>query len=75
MTLEERTRLEEELDTKLSNAVYKAALVYEEAESLGLLHGNGHHMAQALAMEACNRLQERFRIEREVLTKLTKKEQ
>ena len=47
------------LEEQLSNDVYRAALVYETAEELGIIHGNGHHMAQALAKEAVDRLHER----------------
>jgi hypothetical protein len=47
------------LEEQLSNDVYRAALVYETAEGLGIIRGNGHHMAQALAKEAVDRLHER----------------
>lgn len=46
----------EEAAVQLSNDVYKAALVYEHCEGAGLIHGNGHHMAQSLAQEAVRRL-------------------
>ena len=36
----------EEIEEQLSNDVYKAALWFERAEDAGLIHGNGHHMAQ-----------------------------
>src|SRR5579872_4949126 len=51
----ERQAIIDELANDLSNAVYKAALIYERAELMGLIHGNGHHMAQALAQEAVDR--------------------
>lgn len=45
---------------ELSNGVYMAALIYERAEGMGLIFGNGHHMAQQLALEAVDRLRHRF---------------
>jgi hypothetical protein len=45
----------EELTTNLSNNVYMAATVqFERAENAGLIHGNGHHMAQELAQKAAD---------------------
>ena len=64
LLLDELERLEpkkqlEALETELSSSVYQAALIYETAEHLGIIYGNGHHMAQALAKEAVDRLHER----------------
>lgn len=40
----------ENLAVELENKVYKeAAYLYEHAEHRGLIHGNGHHMAQQIA--------------------------
>lgn len=44
----------------LSNAVYKAAEIFERMERLGLIRGNGHHMRQALAEHAVKMLEERW---------------
>jgi hypothetical protein len=66
ITEEERTQIEGDMATDINNAVYTAALVYERAEGLGLLYGNGHHMAQEIALEAANRLKERFQKAREI---------
>jgi hypothetical protein len=50
----------EYIEEQLSNEVYKAALWFERAEGAGLIHGNGHHMAQQLARDAVDRLRERL---------------
>lgn len=50
----------EYIEEQLSNEVYKAALWFESAECAGLIHGNGHHMAQQLARDAVERLRERL---------------
>lgn len=50
----------ESLAEKLQNDVYKAALIYERAEGMGLITCNGHHMAQQLAADAVDRLRARF---------------
>jgi len=47
------------IEEDLGNDVYRAALWFERAEGAGLIHGNGHHMAQELAEEAVKRLRER----------------
>ena len=57
----QRMEIIDELSTKISNAVYQAALIYEEAEGMGLIRGNGHHMAQALARRAVDMLLDRIR--------------
>ena len=49
----------EEIEEQLSNEVYKAALWFERAEGAGLIHGNGHHMAQQLARDAVEMLRDR----------------
>ena len=49
----------EEIEVALSNDVYKAAHWFEVAEDAGLIHGNGHHMAQQLARDAVEMLRDR----------------
>jgi Mg2+/citrate symporter len=49
----------QDIEVDLENQVYMAALVFERAEFLGLINGNGHHMAQDLAKEAVCRLHQR----------------
>lgn len=49
----------EDFETELSNDVYKAALWFERAEGAGLIHGNGHHMAQQLARDAVEMMRKR----------------
>ena len=62
ITDDERAQLEEDMATDINNAVYiDAVLIYERAEGLGLLYGNGHIMAQDLTKEASNRLKDRFK--------------
>jgi hypothetical protein len=47
--------------TDLSNAVHAAALhIFERGEFSGVLHGNGHHMAQEVAEYATNLYRKRL---------------
>lgn len=48
----------EEVEHNLQRDVYRAALWFERAEGAGLIYGNGHHMAQALADKAVGTLRE-----------------
>lgn len=41
--------------------VYNAALILEDMERYGLIHGNGHHMAQKVAKFAVDLAKERMR--------------
>jgi len=40
------------MTAEIKNFIYYQALIFEELELHGILRGNGHHMAQALASEA-----------------------
>lgn len=44
----------------LGNAVYQACLVFETLEHQGLVRGNGHHLAQWVALTAMTLLDERW---------------
>ena len=52
---------QEDFETELSNEVYKAGLWFERAEGVGLIYGNGHHMAQKLACYAVQMLQDQIK--------------
>lgn len=47
-------------EAELSNAIYAAARLLEDLEHAGLVHGNGHHMRQAVAESAVELLRERW---------------
>ena len=49
----------DEIEEQLRNDVCKAAHWFEVAEDAGLIHGNGHHMAQQLARDAVEMLMDR----------------
>ena len=50
----------EQAEADLSNAVYRAALLFERWEYAGLVRGNGHHAAQAVARTAVEELRSRW---------------
>jgi len=50
----------DEAKRAVSNAVYKAALIFEALENEGLIHGNGHHIAQDIAEHAVAVVEERW---------------
>jgi hypothetical protein len=51
----------ESASVEISNRVYQAALLFEQLESLGLIQGNGHHLAQKVAEFAKTLLDKRWR--------------
>jgi len=58
--------LPHEMATELSSQVYLAAVgIFERAETRNIVHGNGHHMAQELALKALELWRERL-IDKEV---------
>ena len=51
-------------ETEVRNEIYKTAMVLiERLESRGLINGNGHHIAQAIAENAVGRLYARWKKE------------
>lgn len=65
----ERVPTEHELAREVEQAVYAAAApIYERAERQKLVFGNGHHMAQRLALDAAALLHERAWKEEGVIT-------
>jgi hypothetical protein len=46
---------------ELSNALYKASLLFEELEHAGKVDGNGHHLAQEVCSFGDNLLKSRWR--------------
>lgn len=60
ISAQDRLDLQQEIGIELSSAVYTAALIYERCEGMGLIRGNGHHMAQELATEAVKRLADAY---------------
>lgn len=54
---------DKQIEAEVSDRVYAAALVFETLESLGKVHGNGHHMAQKVADFAAKLYRERHQIE------------
>jgi len=43
---------DEEILSEIGNRVYKAAIFFERLENAGRVQGNGHHIAQGLAVYA-----------------------
>ena len=61
MTTEQLKKLDREtLEAELSNRVYAASLLIERLENAGMVYGNGHHAAQAVAKFAVDDLRKRW---------------
>jgi len=45
----------------ITNYFYDKGLMFEQLEDLGILYGNGHHMAQELAEKAMTIFEEHFK--------------
>ena len=45
----------------VGNLMYENALIFERLENAGIVHGNGHHMAQEMARKAQDMIDERWR--------------
>ena len=52
----------EQVQAEIRNRIYQASLIFEELENLGLVHGNGHHMAQRMIQTAEEQLRIHWRI-------------
>jgi hypothetical protein len=50
----------DEAEAQLSSAVYDACALFERLETRGLVRGNGHHLQQAVAHFAVEKLKERW---------------
>lgn len=50
----------EAAEAQLSTAVYAACRLLEDLENGGLVRGNGHHLRQAVAAFAVEKLKERW---------------
>jgi hypothetical protein len=57
---EPETINQREAEVELGNRIYQAAIYFEELEGKGLIRGNGHHLAQAVAEYAQTLLKERW---------------
>jgi hypothetical protein len=61
LTVEQlKTMDKDQIRVEIGNRIYEAAILFERLESAGAIRGNGHHIAQAIALHAQEVFDERW---------------